>query len=98
VRTKLLHGSMWYKNGNAYALLQLQELEPHAWLTGAWQEPDEQVHLVMNIIISGTLAMNKWHSIRRVAVAVGLTASLVDEGGGLMSDGQRYKRALSSRG
>lgn len=55
MRTELLDGSMWYNNENAYELLQLQELEPHAWLTGAWQEPAEQLQLVMRTVISGML-------------------------------------------
>jgi hypothetical protein len=50
---------MWYNNGDAYALLQLQELEPHAWLTGAWQEPDEQSQLAIRTVISGMLLMKK---------------------------------------
>jgi len=49
--------------------LQLQELEPQAWLTGAWQEPEEQVQLVGDKdTISGALAMKKqtaWRTTNR---------------------------------
>jgi len=73
------------KDKITYELLQLQELEPQAWLTGAWQEPEAQLQLVGDkVTISGALAMKKkWYGVRRIAVAVGRTASLVDEGGSL---------------